>query len=145
MARSSPPPIVVAELKYQCPGLGIKRFTIPGPTADQAIRKAAAFDPNGPGVPKYIARRCHPVGLELKQRGRGSQTRSLDELGGSRACTKKLHAQIAAVRRQAHDAGRVPSFFAQNAERAARNGDCAFARQELARTKRIIARYKRGG
>ncbi len=88
MARN-PPPIVVAELKYRCPGGDIKRFTIPGPTADEAIRKAARFDPTGPGVPRYIAARCKPVGLELKQRGRGSQTRSLDELGGARRKPKR--------------------------------------------------------
>lgn len=74
MARAAPPPIVVAELKYRCPGTGIRRFTIVGPTASEALRKAARFDPNQPGVPKYIAMRCHPVGIELVQRGRGSYT-----------------------------------------------------------------------
>lgn len=60
------------------------------------------------------------------------------------ACPRKLHDAIAAIRRPAHDAGAVPAFFAKNAERAARDGDCAFARRELARTKRIIKRYRAG-
>lgn len=146
MARSGPPPIVVAELKYNCPGMGTRRFTFVGPTADQALRKAARFDPNQPGVPKYIAMRCRPSGVELVQRGRRSHTEGLEALGGAKRvtkCPKKLHEDIAAVRRQAHDAGAVASHFAKIAERAARNGQCAFARQELARTRRLIARQGR--
>lgn len=62
----------------------------------------------------------------------------------SKPCSKKLHTEIAAVRRAAHDAGRVPAFFAKIAEEAARKGQCAFARNELARARRIIKRYRGG-
>jgi len=55
-------------------------------------------------------------------------------------CARKLIKAIAAVRRPAHDAGRVASFYAKIAEDAARKGQCAFARRELARTKRLVLR-----
>jgi hypothetical protein len=60
-------------------------------------------------------------------------------------CPQKLITEIANVRRQAHDVGGVPTLFAKTAENAARNGQCAVARRELARTKRIIRRYWRAG
>jgi hypothetical protein len=59
-------------------------------------------------------------------------------------CSKKLHAEIANVRRAAYDTGGVPTLFAKNAENAARAGNCKFARESMERAKRIIKRYRAG-
>jgi hypothetical protein len=145
LGRPTPPPIVTAEIKYRCPGAGIKRFIVVGPTASEAIRKAANFDPHGPGVPLYIPMRCRPIGVELVQRRRGG---GLDGAAGPRVakCPKKLHEDVAAVRRQAHDVshirgpGSVAVIYAKDAERAARDGRCKTAKHSLAEARAAIKR-----
>jgi hypothetical protein len=135
-----PPSIITAEIKYRCPGAGIKKFVVVGPTADEALRKAARFDTRAPGVPRYLAR-CRPAGIELVRRHQG-----FDGAAGPRvrSCPRKLHADIRHTRANAYDSGSaVADMWAKTAEAAARDGRCAPARKALAKARAAVRKARR--